>query len=212
MSDEIQVVRYSEPRRKLLSIKGSDNLSVDSHVQPGLTIEDWTDKEFRYPARIISFGLHANIAAGAGNLCGLAVAPFQISQTGSRLYVVEGVLLRSVAATTVKVGICLDNAWGTLATPTATDSRDFLASTFPTFIKHGNLLAPANQPNSLLVGLQAGVGVLLDRTNCSLFPVIVTDKLSAIGQPTFQCIDTTVNNPLLVSVWGYLRDAVESEF
>jgi hypothetical protein len=204
MSDEIQIARYSEARRKLLSLKGSDNLAVDSNVQPGITLDDWTLPENRFVQRINRWATRMIPATAAGNFSGVQITPPQ-TLAGDRLYVLEGMILNLAAPGQVRFGMGPFNVWPSTFAENPLDNRTV---TLLNLFTGGNLAAPLTPQYAL--NFPAGPYVL-DRLNCSLFPFIVSNKQSQMAI-TFNLIHVTANTSLEVTLYGYDRDATESEF
>lgn len=212
MSDEIQIARYSEARRKLLSIKGSDNLSVDSHVQPGLTFDDWTLKENRFVQRVNTWATFRTTVAVVGQFTGFEIVPQYVpgGVTGDRVVVVEGFSILSVAGNlNIRAGLCSSNVFPTLTTLQSSDSRGQFSA--GALFRNGAIAAIAFTPQQLGFNLAVGEYKLFDRTTCSAFPFVLGNRANT-ANAAFTVVSLVANTALELAIWGYDRDATESEF
>jgi hypothetical protein len=199
VSEQIQAQRYSDWRRRILSLKGLDELSVDNHVQPVFVFDDFTSPEYRLDAGIKSWAKRVAIAGVAAQQPVFQINP---ALTSDSLIVVEGCAITSTLASDFDIGISTAEAVGTLTNLGNRQGADLGSS--PTILQTGTLGA-VTAPTQLRVTLPALGSIIIGP------PFFPMTQRNIPSSNIFKVIGVTVNNTVTISACGYYRATAESE-
>jgi hypothetical protein len=125
--------------------------------------------------------------------------------------VIEGVyLFYGAAGGNVALGFAAPMVLAVGAANITTDNRQSL----PVATTWGaQSIAAPSVPDGIVVNVPAAGSILLDRSNCAAFPFIQSNQAAQNLVPgQFAVVGGSANQTLDVTVWGYDREATESEF
>lgn len=199
MAENVQIARYSEVRRRVLSLKGNDALSVDSHVQPCYQLDDLSRPEFRGDSNVANWSRAVIIGAVAAQFPIVQIIP---PAGGDRLFVIEGIIVQAAAAG--------DFAWGfanqdTAGVSSTLNTRHNNVPNSAPWLSNGTLAAVAN-PAAGRVTVAANQSVMI---GSPFFPLMQSNDA---GLQVFKVTFSVVNTAVQITLCGYDRASAESEF
>lgn len=202
MTQRVSIGRYAEARRRVFRMLGEDAITLDTHAQLEVILEDLTLPEMRPQLGYNTWSSISVIAAVAAQQPELQLLtptdPF-------RMYVVEGVAIISTLASEWSIGRGAADA--ALGTTGGLNTRYNAVSNFGAVQARnfGAIAAPAPLQGGLRVQVPALGTVII---GAPFFPMMFK------ADPAFnvmKVLGTVVNNTATVSICGYDRPLSDLE-
>jgi hypothetical protein len=207
MSEQVQISRWSEFLRRVLSLKGNDETTVSRNVSPVVLMEDFTLPELRTQGGMRSWSRSLTVALQAGQQAVVQIVP---PVTGDRLYVIEGIWCSNPT-------LAMSVNWGTTGFDVLNNlqqiqliSRYQIDLSQSGIILQGGTIAAPNNPLAGTILVPAGsVGVPVA---APFFPFVVTNRQTSVAAGAgFKVVGQLAASALTVVVCGYDRVLQESE-